>query len=71
VRRIALHAAGDVNDGLVAVTEPAATGGFEAFVAGADGRVVVEVSGYETVEVPLEVDGALLEPFRSLTAVAP
>jgi hypothetical protein len=33
--------------------------------------VVVEVSGYETVEVPLEVDGALLEPFRSLTAVAP
>ncbi len=71
VRRIALHAAGDVSGGLVAVTEPAAAGGFEAFVAGADGRVVVEVSGYETVEVPLEVDGALLEPFRSLTAVAP
>jgi hypothetical protein len=65
VRQVDIHQPASDTAPCVAVIARSDAGGFDAEVVGDDGIRVMEVRGYETVEVPLSIDDRLLDPFRA------
>ena len=65
VRRLEVAAIAAEARGLRAVTTAAATGGVDAVVVDGDGRVLVRLSGYETVALPGAAAADLLQPLEA------